>query len=137
MAPLARTGDASVLVVDDEKDVQLLVRRILEHSGYAVETANDGEEALEKIAACPPDLIVLDLMMPRLDGWGVLDRLRASGAVPRVLLLSAYAHDPLTQKRGLDAGACACLGKPFRLPDLLRSCAQALDGSPAAAAPPG
>lgn len=118
-----------ILVVDDERDVQALVSMVLERQGYEVEAASDGREALEKIGRHRPDLIVLDLMMPEIDGWGVLERLRAQqGPPPRVVLLSAYAHDPNTRQRGLDAGACACLGKPFRLPELISTCEQALNG---------
>ena len=115
-----------VLVVDDEHDVQALVRLVLERQGYDVEAASDGREALVKIGAQRPDLVVLDLMMPELDGWGVLEHLRGTDAPPRVVLLSAYAHDPQTRQRGADAGAWACLGKPFKLPELITTCEQAL-----------
>ena len=115
-----------VLVVDDERDVQALVRLVLERQGYDVDAASDGREALEKIGLRRPDLVVLDLMMPEIDGWGVLERLRAAGSPPRVVLLSAYAHDPRTQQRGAEAGAWACLGKPFRLPELISTCEKAL-----------
>jgi CheY-like chemotaxis protein len=117
-----------VLVVDDERDVQALVRMVLERQGYEVEAASDGREALQKIGEHRPDLVVLDLMMPEIDGWGVLEELRGRPERPRVVLLSAYAHDPLTQRRGLEAGAWACLGKPFRLPELVETCEKALAG---------
>ena len=119
---------ARVLVVDDERDVQALVSMVLERQGYEVELASDGREALAKIDARRPDLVVLDLMMPEIDGWGVLERLRGHSAPPRVVLLSAYAHDPTTRQRGLDAGAWECLGKPFRLPELITTCQKALNG---------
>jgi CheY-like chemotaxis protein len=115
-----------VLVVDDERDVQALVRLVLERQGYEVDAASDGREALEKIGTKRPDLVVLDLMMPEIDGWGVLERLKGTDAPPRVVLLSAYAHDPDTQQRGFEAGAWACLGKPFKLPELITTCQRAL-----------
>ena len=99
---------------------------VLERQGYDVDAASDGREALEKIGKERPDLIVLDLMMPHVDGWGVLERLKGSESPPRVVLLSAYANDPKTQKRGEEAGAWACLGKPFKLPELITTCERAL-----------
>ena len=120
------TSHPRVLVVDDERDVQALVRMVLERQGYEVEAASDGREALQKIGEHRPDLVVLDLMMPEIDGWGVLERLRDTDAPPRVVLLSAYAHDPKVLQRGAEAGAWACLGKPFKLPELIATCEQAL-----------
>ncbi len=65
-----------ILVVDDEEDVQVLVSRILKDAGYEVDRASDGGEAIERFRANRPDLIVLDLMMPGIDGWGVLQHLK-------------------------------------------------------------
>src|SRR5262245_31128282 len=65
-----------ILVVDDERDLRTFVAEIFDNLGYVVECAEDGAEALAKMESSSPDLVVLDLMMPVIDGWGVLDRLR-------------------------------------------------------------
>ena len=111
-----------VLVVDDDATLRTVVQRILESEGYVVETASDGNEALDRIQSGPPDLVLLDLMMPIMDGWQVLERLRGVTAHPPVIVLSAY----LDRGRVLDAGAVDCLPKPFRMRDLLRTCQKAL-----------
>ncbi len=92
-----------------------------EEQGYAVETAGDGATALERIRTARPDLLVLDLMMPVLDGWGVLRELRG-GAGPPVVLLSAAA-DP---RRAIREGAAASLVKPFAIEDLVATCSRVL-----------
>jgi len=107
-----------ILVVDDEEDVQILVCRILRDMGYEVDSAADGGQALEKIAAQRPDLVVLDLMMPGVDGWGVPARLRNAPDPPPVVLLTAKAdYDTFT--RGVKEGASAYVCKPFRFHELL------------------
>jgi len=68
---------ATVLIVDDEPDIVLFVRVNLELSGHDVRTAADGAEALEAIRADPPDVVVLDVMMPKVDGWSVLAQMKA------------------------------------------------------------
>jgi len=107
-----------ILVVDDERDLRTFVAGIFGDLGYVVECAEDGAEALAKMESTPPDLVVLDLMMPILDGWGVLDRLRAMTRHPPVVILSAYADCP----RAISAGAAGCISKPFRLKDLVGTC---------------
>jgi CheY-like chemotaxis protein len=97
----------SILVVDDEKDLQRLVARVLDDAGFLVALAGDGSEALAKIRAQPPDLIVLDLMMPVMDGWEVLERLRDVPHAPPVVVLSACPDD----RRAARAGAVACMRK--------------------------
>jgi CheY-like chemotaxis protein len=111
-----------VLVVDDEKDVQDFVSLILRDTGYDVDCAGDGREALEKVEADPPDLVVLDLMMPVMDGWGFLEHLRKIPDPPAVVILSAAPDD----WRALRAGAWECLAKPFQARDLVDTCRRAL-----------
>ena len=111
-----------ILVVDDEQDIQTFVSIILGHTGFHVECAGDGYQALEKIDALRPDLVVLDLMMPGLDGWAVLEELRRRPQRPRVVVLSACA-DP---DRAAREGAVGCLAKPFHPRDLIRVCSEAL-----------
>jgi len=117
---------AKLLVVDDEESVRSLICRILRDTGYDVESAIDGKDALEKIAARRPDLIVLDLMMPELDGWGVVDALRKQGGAPPVLMLTARS-DYDTFARAVREGVTAFISKPFRLQELLSATRKVLD----------
>src|SRR5687768_13141797 len=102
----------AVLVADDEEDVRFLLSRLLGDVGYEVHLAQDGLEALERIDAERPDLMILDLMMPGLDGWGVLKRLESHPNPPLVVLLTARG-DPESFARGIRAGAAAYVTKPF------------------------
>ena len=104
-------------MVDDEPEAVELVEFNLKQSGYAVITAADGAEALKKARGQTPDLIVLDVMLPRLDGWELLARLRETKATP-VLMLTARDRSA-DRVRGLDAGADDYLVKPFDTPELL------------------
>ncbi|WP_257158884.1 response regulator transcription factor [Corynebacterium cystitidis] len=107
-----------VLVVDDEQAVRESLRRSLRFNGYDVSLAEDGEEALEVIKRERPDLIVLDVMMPKLDGLGVCRTLRSSGYDQPILILTA--RDGVSDRvAGLDAGADDYLPKPFALEELL------------------
>ncbi|MER7827141.1 MULTISPECIES: response regulator transcription factor [unclassified Streptomyces] len=110
-------GEARILVVDDEPAVREALRRSLAFEGYAVQTAVDGLDALDKAASYAPDLIVLDIQMPRMDGLTAARRLRASGSVTPILMLTARdtVGDRVT---GLDAGADDYLVKPFELDEL-------------------
>jgi len=108
----------AVLVADDEEDVRFLLSRLLGDVGYEVHLAEDGLEALERIDADRPDLMILDLMMPGLDGWGVLKRLESHPNPPIVVLLTARG-DPESFARGLRAGAAAYVTKPFRFHELI------------------
>lgn len=106
-----------VLVVEDEPDLQRVVAASLREDGYAVDTASDGEEGLFKAQAWEYDAVVLDVMLPRLDGWSVLEGIRASKRTP-VLMLTA--RDTVTDRvRGLNIGADDYLVKPFALTELL------------------
>ena len=83
---------ASVLVVDDEPDIRYLVRELLERAGHDVVEAGDGTEALRIFFSSRPDLVVLDVSMPGLDGWGTLERIRDLSDVP-VVMLTAQAQE--------------------------------------------
>jgi DNA-binding response OmpR family regulator len=103
-----------VLVADDDTDILALVRFRLERDGYEVLSAPDGETALDLALARPPDLALLDVMMPRLDGYEVTRRLRAHGpttAIP-IILLTARVQEPDVE-RGFEAGADDYVTKPF------------------------
>ncbi|WP_132993203.1 response regulator transcription factor [Gordonia zhaorongruii] len=107
-----------ILVVDDDRAVRESLRRSLTFNGYTVDTAGDGLEALEKVIADRPDLMVLDVMMPRLDGLEVCRRLRSAGDDLPILVLTA--RDSVSERvSGLDAGADDYLPKPFALEELL------------------
>jgi two-component system, OmpR family, response regulator MprA len=107
-----------ILVVDDEPAVRDAVDRALRLEGYDTELAADGREALDALAAGAPDALVLDLLMPRVDGLEVCRRLRAAGDRTPVLVLTARAAVS-DRVRGLDAGADDYLVKPFALEELL------------------
>src|SRR5262245_10870352 len=106
-----------ILVVDDEEDVQVLVCRILSDVGYEVQSAADGAEAIEKVQGWRPDLVVLDLMMPGVDGWGFFEHLRGIPDPPRVVVMTART-DYGTFSRGVREGAAAYVYKPFRFHEL-------------------
>lgn len=121
--------DSRVLVVDDDDDIRLLVATLLERAGISVRVAPNGREGLREFHSWRPDLVVLDVAMPELDGWSVLDRIRDMSAVP-VLMLTARG-DELERVRGLQAGADDYVVKPFgkqelvaRVQALLRRAAQ-------------
>ena len=117
MAMDAELLGGRVLVVEDDVEITDVLRRSLRNEGYDVRTAGDGVEALEKAGDFIPDIVVLDLGLPRLDGVEVCRRLRAEGDVP-ILMLTARAE---TEDRvtGLDSGADDYLVKPFERRELL------------------
>jgi two-component system, OmpR family, response regulator len=106
-----------ILIVEDEPDLLTGLARACREEGYAVDTAKDGEEGLYKAESWEYDVVVLDVMLPRVDGWEVLKRLRAKKKTP-VLMLTARdgARDRV---RGLDNGADDYVVKPFDLEELL------------------
>jgi two-component system response regulator MprA len=107
-----------VLVVDDDRAVRESLRRSLSFNGYSVVLATDGVEALESIGADRPDALILDVMMPRLDGLEVCRQLRSTGDDLPILVLTA--RDSVSERvAGLDAGADDYLPKPFALEELL------------------
>jgi two-component system OmpR family response regulator len=106
-----------ILVIEDEPDLRRVVVQALREEGYAVDDAAEGEDGLHKATSWDYDAVVLDLMLPRLDGWEVLRRLRQTRKTP-VLILTA--RDGVADRiRGLDGGADDYLVKPFELNELL------------------
>ena len=106
-----------VLVVDDDSHIASALRRALVYEGYDVDTAGDGTEGLARAREAPPDLVILDVMMPGLDGIEVCRRLRAEG---EVAILMLTARDATSDRvRGLDSGADDYLVKPFAYEELL------------------
>jgi DNA-binding response OmpR family regulator len=122
----------TILVIEDEPDIRELIRLNLTPEGFSVIMAEDGEEGLEVAAASAPDAIILDVMMPGLDGWEVLARLKAIGGhlseVP-VVMLTARTGD-LDRVRGGIEGAVRYLTKPFAPGELQATLSDVLDGEP-------
>jgi DNA-binding response OmpR family regulator len=107
----------TILVVDDEKNIVQLARLYLNNEGFQVETAYDGAQALEKVKAVRPDLVVLDIMMPELDGLSVCRELRKSGNIP-IIILTARS-DEVDRIVGLELGADDYVTKPFNPRELV------------------
>ena len=108
----------TILAVDDDIDLLGMVQLLLEDAGYRVATAADGQEALEKVAAELPDLILLDMKMPGMNGWEFarVFRERYNHLTPIVVLTAAED----ARKRAAEVGADGYLGKPFDIDDLVR-----------------
>ena len=106
-------NSATILLVDDEEAVQKLLTYPLERDGYRVLVARDGAEALDRFARERVDLVVLDLMLPKLDGLDVCKRLRATSTVPIIMLTAR--DDELDKVVGLELGADDYITKPFSI----------------------
>jgi len=113
-----------ILVIDDDPTITAMLKRGLSYEGYVVDTAESGEQGLTIAREYSPDLIILDIMMPHIDGFEVLRRLRAVGSQPPVLLLTAK-DAPADQVKGLQAGADDYVIKPFTF-EVLAARVQAL-----------
>ncbi|RIK10364.1 MAG: hypothetical protein DCC49_03595 [Acidobacteria bacterium] len=105
-------GRNRILIVDDEPDILLMLRVNLEAEGYETLLASDGATALRRIEEERPDLVLLDIMMPIVDGWGVLDEVGGSDSGPRVIMLSAKAGED-DVLRAWRNGADEYVTKPF------------------------
>lgn len=106
-----------ILIVDDDRNICELLRLYLEKEGYETQLAYDGEQALERFAADKPGLILLDVMMPKIDGWEVCRRIRARSQVP-VIMLTAKGEEE-DELQGFSLGADEYIMKPFSLKILL------------------
>lgn len=112
------TGAARILVVDDESSITDLVAMALRYEQFAVAVAGGGREALEQVESFVPDLVVLDIMMPVLDGWFVLAELGGRATHPSVVVCSAKSGDA-DRTRASDLGADEYVTKPFEPDDLV------------------
>ena len=108
---------ATILVVDDERNIVQLVRLYLSKEGFRVESASSGREALEKVQPVRPDLVLLDLMLPEMDGWEVCRRLRKQGDLPIIMVTARDDH--VDKIVGLELGADDYLTKPFNPRELV------------------
>jgi len=108
---------ARILLADDDPRVVQVVSRYLDLEGYEVEAVSDGESAVERATANPPDLVILDIMMPAIDGIEACRRIRANQATARtpILMFSALSEE---SEAARTAGADGLIAKPFTLPDL-------------------
>lgn len=109
---------AKILIVDDEPDILLMLRVNLEGEGYETALAADGETAVQRIADERPALVLLDVMMPVMDGWAVLESIGQGAHPPRVIVVSAKASDR-DVSRAVALGAQAYVTKPFDPDDLV------------------
>jgi DNA-binding response OmpR family regulator len=105
-----------ILVVDDDPDIVRLLKYFLEAKGRQVQTASTGAEALELFKREPPDLVILDVILPGMDGWTVLQKIRESSQVPVLMLTGKDA--PTDKAKGLLSGADDYIAKPFDLAEL-------------------
>jgi DNA-binding response OmpR family regulator len=108
---------ASVLVIDDDADIRGLLRELLGRAGYEVVDSSNGREGLRALYGSAPDLVLLDVSMPEMDGWQTLERIRDVSEVPVIMLTARTAE--LEKVRGLKAGADDYVTKPFGRQELL------------------
>ena len=118
---------AQILIADDYDDNRELLRLMLEPDGYVVREVRDGHECVEEARTHPPDLALIDLSMPRLDGWGALRKLRADPRTRSIpcIALTAFAAEQ-DRQGALAAGFDAYISKPFRTTDLLETISRLL-----------
>ncbi len=123
-------GRKKILIIDDEPAILLVSRRRLEANGYEIITAVNGKEGIEKAAACEPDLILLDVIMPGLDGYEVCRRLKSSGKTREIPVIIFTASSPQddSDERAIEVGAEGYLTKPFESDDLLSIIGRSFSG---------
>ncbi len=118
-----------ILIVDDEPNIVLSLQFLMKKAGYEVETAGDGEEALEAVDRQPPDLILLDVMMPRRDGYQVCQALRQRDDLPGLIIVMLTAKGrEVEREKGLSMGADDYITKPFSTQDVVEKVGELLGG---------
>ena len=119
-----------VLIVDDEPNIVISLEFLMKREGFAVSVARDGEEALERIRAERPDLVILDVMMPKLNGFEVCETVRTDPqlAAVRILMLTAKGREA-EMRKGISLGADAYIAKPFSTRDLVEQVKSLLDSA--------
>jgi two-component system, sensor histidine kinase and response regulator len=118
MSVPSKVNNNYILAVDDIPDNLLLIQLALEQEGHQVVLANDGETALRQIKQSPPNLILLDVMMPKMDGYEVTRRIRQDKNIPFIPILLVTAREESSLVQGLDAGADEFVRKPFQIDEL-------------------
>jgi DNA-binding response OmpR family regulator len=130
---MSKTRPRRVLVVDDDQDTAEITALVLGRAGYAVEQAHSGEEALRRVLQDPPDLVLLDINMDRMDGWETLRLLRIDEGTRRLpVAMFSVRYDIREKIQGMQLGATDYITKPFEHDDLLARVGRMLAG----AAPP-
>ncbi|MGB8713295.1 MAG: response regulator [Onishia taeanensis] len=123
---------AKVLVVDDEPNIVLSLEFLMQQAGFEVVTAEDGESALTRVAEAPPDLVLLDISLPGISGFDVLERLRANPTLTRLPIIMLTAHGrEVEREKGLALGADDYITKPFSTQALVDKVKTLLDESAA------
>lgn len=109
-----------ILIADDEPNIVISLEFLMQQSGYEVATARDGEDTMQKIASFQPDLVLLDIMLPKLNGFEVCQRIRENGEWSRIkiIMLSAKGRE-IEVSKGIALGADAYVTKPFSTKDLI------------------
>lgn len=132
-----------ILVVDDDPDISVAVRMVLEAAGYQVETAADGEEGLERVRREVPDLVILDMLMPKMDGYGVVRALKEKprwAAIP-IVIFSAVGEEASRRRYELEAGLAMdvedYVEKPVKPVELLHRVGKVLERRGKRASSPG
>ena len=115
-----------VLIVDDDRDIRAMFSAYLEHEGCTVRTASDGGRAIDQANLRPPDVIVMDLVMPRFDGWTALKRLKGAPSTAHIPII-ALSGLPMAREQARAVGCDAFLAKPCRLARLWREIRALLD----------
>lgn len=106
-----------MLIVEDEENIAELVELYMQREGFETQIASDGEEAIEKFRVFRPDIVLLDVMLPKLDGWGVLGEIRSEGRTPVIMLTAkGETNDRVS---GLNAGADDYIVKPFEMKEVI------------------
>lgn len=116
-----------ILIVDDEPNILVSLEFLLDQEGYEVALASRGNAALELVESFRPDLVLLDVMLPEIDGFEICRRLRARPRPPKIILLTARGRDA-ERVKGLDLGADLYVTKPFSTRDLVVDIRRCLDG---------
>jgi DNA-binding response OmpR family regulator len=125
---MSRVVSASILIVDDEPNIVLSLEFLLKQAGFRVRTASNGEAALAAIAQEPPDLVLLDVMIPGRDGYGVCQEIRSNPGWRdmRIIMLTAKGGD-IQREKGLSLGADEYVTKPFSTRELVERVRRMLD----------
>jgi CheY-like chemotaxis protein len=124
MFTLSDHSNFHILVVDDLSDNRFLLQTVLETEGYRVDTAEDGRTALAKVEAAPPDLILMDVMMPDLNGYEVTQQIRQNCSIPPIPILMVTAYDDTIHHQGMAVSTNGFIRKPIDFEELLAQVAK-------------